>query len=53
MTQTMWRRVVCRLRGHAWETAEVPGYRPDGSTFIREQRRRLCTRCRARTNSPH
>jgi hypothetical protein len=48
MAQKKWRRVVCRLRGHRWETAEVPVYRPDGSTFIRERRWRFCARCSAR-----
>ncbi len=35
--------------GHQWVSAEIPGYRPDGRPFIREQRRRYCTRCPARS----
>ena len=45
------RGLVCRLRGHAWQTAEITGYRPDGRLFVRGDRR-FCTRCPARDDAP-
>lgn len=46
-----WRSLVCRVRGHDWQTAEIPGYHPDGRHFVRGTRR-LCLRCPARDSVP-
>lgn len=47
-----WRSLLCRFRGHDWQTAEITGYHPNGRLFVRGTRR-LCLRCPARAAAPH
>lgn len=41
------RGVICALRGHTWQAAEIMAYGTDGRLYVRRSRC-FCLRCPAR-----